>query len=251
MNPLILIGFLAFFFASLAVGVRLVALYFRTRELPELLIGIGVLGIGPVGFGMMMAGTLFGRDDPGLQTLLFCLGSVASLTGILAKCLFNWRVYHSTSRAMRAFAMALGALLVGLFLQQAFVSGFVPDKGAPSASSLSRSALQVGCLLWGSLEAFRYWLLMRRRQRLGLAEPVVTNRFLLWSIGAGAAGLGSAVGTITGMIVDKPSLEIPWVVASSSAHGFVAAVAMSLAFLPPAAYLRYIRGHAEKAQDAA
>ena len=27
-------------------------------------------------------------------------------------------------------------------------------------------------------------------EALGLADPVVTNRFLLWSIGAGAAGIG-------------------------------------------------------------
>jgi hypothetical protein len=46
------VGFAAFFVASLTAGVRLVMLWRRTRELPELLIGIGVLGIGPVGYGL-------------------------------------------------------------------------------------------------------------------------------------------------------------------------------------------------------
>lgn len=247
MNPIVLVGFLAFFFASLAVGIRLVALAWRTRELPELLIGIGVLGIGPVGFGLMMVGTVFGTDDPGLRTLFFAIGSAASLTGILAKCLFNWRVYHPASQLVRVVAGAIALGLIGLFLHQLFVTGFADERsGIPSAASLTRSGLQVGCLFWGSVEALRYWLLMRKRQAIGLADPVVTNRFLLWSIGAGSAGIGTAIGTIAGIVLARPSLEIPWVVASSSAHGFVAAVAMSLAFLPPAAYLARVRRRAQQ-----
>ena len=35
---------------------------------------------------------------------------------------------------------------------------------------------------WGGFEALRYFFLLRRRQALGLADPVVTNRFLLWAI---------------------------------------------------------------------
>jgi len=42
MNPLILVGFLTFFVVALTVGVRLLLLWGRTRQLPELLMGIGV-----------------------------------------------------------------------------------------------------------------------------------------------------------------------------------------------------------------
>ena len=42
-HPLIHVGFLAFFVVALVVGVRLVHLWWRTRQLPELLIGLGVL----------------------------------------------------------------------------------------------------------------------------------------------------------------------------------------------------------------
>jgi hypothetical protein len=38
-----------------------------------------------------------------------------------------------------------------------------------------------------------------------------------------------------------PMLELPWVMMSSSLHGFVAAVALWLAFVPPARYLRRVR----------
>ena len=50
MALLVWVGFGAFFCVSLVVGFRLLALSRRTGELPELLIGIGVLGIGPIGF---------------------------------------------------------------------------------------------------------------------------------------------------------------------------------------------------------
>ena len=42
---LVWIGFAAFFVVSLGVGARLLALARRTRQAPELLIGLAVLGI--------------------------------------------------------------------------------------------------------------------------------------------------------------------------------------------------------------
>lgn len=246
MNPLVLAGFLAFFVASLAVGVRLVLLWRRTRELPELLIGIAVLGIGPVGFGGMMAGVLLRQARPELAPACFALGHAAVMAGILSKTVFNGRVYHPASRLVGGISASMAAALAGIFAYYALVSGFEPPNSLDRVE-LTRSALQVGCLLWGSAEALRYWRLMRRRERIGLAEPVVTNRFLLWGIGAGAAGVGTAIGVGASLAQGVSSLEIPWVVASSSAHGFVAAVAMSLAFIPPASYLRYVRRSARAA----
>ena len=80
METFALLGFLTFFVASLAVGVRLVLLWRRTRQLPELLIGIGVLGIGPVGFGSMMVGValLERAHAPALAGLAFGVGSVSA-----------------------------------------------------------------------------------------------------------------------------------------------------------------------------
>jgi hypothetical protein len=76
----------------------------------------------------------------------------------------------------------------------------------------------------------------------------VTNRFLLWGIGAGAAGIGTAVGFGAQLVIGLPPLEIPWVTLSSSIHGLVAAIAMWLAFLPPASYRRIVE---ERAQETA
>jgi hypothetical protein len=248
MGPLVLLGFLAFFVASLVVGVRLLLLWRRSRELPELLIGIGVLGIGPVGFGLMMLGqTLMKGGSSTAGTAVFATAQVAVYTGVLAKYFFNWRVYYPSNKVVGALVLAAGSGLVGLTLHRTMLSGFVPP-ATPDALSLTSTGLQLGALFWGSLEALRYWGRMRKRTRLGLADPAVTNRFLLWGIGAGAAGLGTAIGTVASILLGMPSLQIPWVVAVSSAHGMVAAVAMWLAFLPPQSWLRFVRREVRASQ---
>lgn len=238
MASLVWVGFGAFFCVSLAVGVRLLVLSKRTGELPELLMGIGVLGIGPVGFGGVVVGAALAPSQPALSIAAFVLGSMALSCGVLAKFVFNWRVYHPRSRVASSGVGAVAGLLLGLAVYRTFWIGF--DPGDPvSPSQLLQSALLVGALLWGSFESLRYWVLMKRRARLGLADPVVTNRFFLWGLGAGAAGLGAGLATLLS-IVTGLSTQAPAIVASSSAHGFAAALAIWLAFLPPAAYVRWV-----------
>ena len=94
--------------------------------------------------------------------------------------------------------------------------------------------------LWSGIESGRYYLLLRKRMSLGLADAVVTNRFLLWGVSAGAAGLGCAISTGFQWSTGVVPHEVGWVLACSSAHGLVAAIGMWLAFAPPAAYARFI-----------
>jgi hypothetical protein len=243
-SSLIWIGFVAFFVVALAVGVRLLVLARRTRELPELLMGIGVLGIGPVGFGFMVAAQQVGPEQT-LGAALLGVGTFAVAAGAIAKYVFNWRVYHPDSGVARTVVLVAGLLLLGSAVYSGLESGFTRELPS-SPRSLMRSALQIGCLLWGSVESLLYFAKMRRRMALGLADPVVTNRFLMWAIGAGAAGIGSLVGTVAMLVTGQTTMAVGWVMASSSMHGLVAAIAIGLAFIPPARYLSWIRGRAER-----
>lgn len=253
MGMLVLVGFLAFFFASLTVGIRLLLLWRRTRELPELLIGVGVLGIGPVGFGCQRVGQMIlaqtRADDPTAAvptavTVLVSVGAVTAVIGVACKLFFNGRVYHADSTVVRRAVSAGVVALVGLLAYRMWTGDLLLASGSVSALGNVQAFAQIGVLLWGSGEALVYWRRMRRRSLLGIADPAVTNRFLLWGIGAGAAGIGSLVGVVAGLVVGRGNVEIAWVVMSSSMHGLVAAIALSLAFVPPAGYLRWIRRHA-------
>jgi hypothetical protein len=245
MGSWVWVGFVTFFIVSLVVGVRLLLLWWRTRQLPELLIGIGVLGIGPVGYGLAVAARLVIEPKPGVGAVLATIGALAVVIGAGAKFTFNWRVYHPESRAVGLIPLVAGPVLLAAWLTDLATEGFLhADPSRPV--TLIRNFLQIACLLWGSGEAIRYWTLMRRRVRLGLGDPVVANRFLLWGIGAGAAGLGSFIG-IAAQVVGGAALgQASWVMVSSSLHGLVAAVALWFAFVPPAFYRRYIESRAPR-----
>jgi hypothetical protein len=244
MGAWVWLGFVAFFVVALIVGVRVLLLARRTRELPELLMGIGVLGIGPVGFGLMVLAQQLESGNPLIHRAALATALLAVSCGAFAKFVFNWRVYHPDSPVARAIALGAGGGLLGTFAW-AGAHGFEAIATA-SPHSLLRSALQIGCLLWGAGESFAYFLKMQRRVKIGLGDPVVANRFLMWAIGAFAAGFGSAVGTVAQIVGGASITQGGWVMVSSSLHGLVSAIAIALAFIPPAAYLRYIRDRADR-----
>jgi hypothetical protein len=246
---LVWVGFLAFFVASLVVGVRLILLWTRTRELPELLIGIGVLGIGPVGFGSQRVAQVLLMNArasdpeaaiPSSVIALMLIGGASAVIGVVCKLFFNTRVYHADSQIMARLMWAGAVGIIGLLAYRIVIGDLVPSS-SPSALANIQSFAQIFVLVWGSLEALVYWRRMQRRTALGLADPAVTNRFLLWGIGAGAAGVGSLIGTVAALTLGQANTEVGWVVVSSSLHGLVAAIALSLAFIPPPSYLRWVR----------
>jgi hypothetical protein len=232
-------GFAAFAATSLFVGVRLLVLAARTRERPELLIGVAVLGIGPVGFGLQ---TLAGAT-PGaaLAEPLAAAGAIAVAVGLWAKLGFNWLVYRRDSPAALAAMLTLAGLIAAHLVAQPLLGSFL-EATRDVGLAAQRGAIQSIALFWGAAEALAYWTQLRRRARLGLADPVLVNRFLMWAISAAAAGLGTALGVAASLATGKGPLELPAVLVSSSAHGLVAALGMWLAFAPPSAYRMWLAG---------
>ena len=103
-------------------------------------------------------------------------------------------------------------------------------------------AVRLGGLLWGSSEALRYYAAMRRRLALGLADPVVTNRFLLWGVAMSAGVIASLSGlfmTISGMV--NPGAW-PYLVLGISTT--ISPVAQWFAFFPPRSYCEWLQNSA-------
>ena len=247
MQLLALPGFVAFFFVSLWVGARMLAQWRRTRALPELLLGLGVLGIGPVGFGLVMLAAAAGARQPDAPSLLAGLSALAVGGGASAKAIFNWKIYHPGSRAVAAVAFAAIALLVVAIVGDALTTGFAPAAWMQPGWMLVRQGVQIGVLLWGACEALGWWLRMRRRLRIGIADPLVANRFLLWGIGAGMAGSGSLIGMLVGLAYGQPMSELPLLTLVLSLCGLVSAVALWLAFAAPEWWKLRIRNQAQNA----
>lgn len=246
MQLLALPGFLAFFFVSLWVGVRLLAQGRRTRELPELLLGMGVLCIGPIGFGLSMFAAAAGASAPEAPSVWAGLSALAVGSGAASKSIFNWKIYHPRSRAVAAVSIGAIVLLAVAIVADGMTTGFAPAAWMQPGWVLVRQALQVGVLFWGAIEALLWWRRMQRRARLGIGDAVVANRFLLWAIGAGMAGSGSLIGSLVGLSLGQPLSELPALALTLSGFGMASACALWLAFAPPEAYVRRIRSNAAR-----
>ena len=101
----------------------------------------------------------------------------------------------------------------------------------------------LAALGWSALEALREYGMARRRLALGLGDPVVANRFLLWCLsGASQAAIHAMSLSLhvrgVGMLADPLGL---FVVATGL---LLAAAMMWLVFLPPAAYRRFVEDRA-------
>ena len=101
---------------------------------------------------------------------------------------------------------------------------------------------------------------MRRRQSLGLADPIVANRFLLWSIWIGALTFLPLITlTLRGLsivafgnneFVSSANIALLPVLTQALRIIFaviapIAAIALSLSFFPPASYLNRIRSRSQ------
>ena len=101
------------------------------------------------------------------------------------------------------------------------------------------AAIAIAPLIWAGLESQRYFDMLRRRCRLGLADPVIVDRFRLWAIGMLLAASVTAVSIVL-EIQGRTMVNVPIGGVAIGILGSLSAVAMGFAFVPPAAYTRWV-----------
>jgi hypothetical protein len=226
-----------FIVVSLIVGVRLLALARRTRQLPELAMGTGLVLIAGLGYPLMMLAR-FGEFLPEQARLILLVGyQFCQIIGISFVALFNWRVFRPTSRWAGVLVAAVPTGMLGCFLGQVLSPGLRAFMYANEGIWTLSSPLTIFPLGWAGLESLRYHLLLRKRQRLGLADALVTDRFRLWAIGTLTAA-GMSAYSFTSLMLGIDVNVRPEGPAILGAFGVIAACSLWLAFLPPAAYRR-------------
>ncbi len=245
MGAIAAVGGGAFVLACLILGSRLFLLGWRRRALPELCIGAGLFLMGGLGYPLMLVARHL-SPGPALQALLLVAYLCCNIGGNAGVCLFNWKVFRPRAGWAAGVAMAVPGALFGLAiaqLTQSGVAGFFTDAGGPWQGA---SHVAMAVYLWSGSESLAYFLRMRRRQRVGLADPVVTDRFRLWAVGTLTAVAISAVG-ITCQALGVEFRASMLGALTIGGLGLVTAASMWLAFLPPPAYLRWVRSRAEAA----
>jgi hypothetical protein len=237
MKAVAAIGGGAFVLVSLVVGIRLLLLARRTRGLPELLIGLGLLLMGGVGYPLSTTARLL--DEPlWMKAALFAVHAVLSLVGQSCVALFNWRVFHPGESWARALCLGLIASLAGLLLWQTVTPGWgeLARTNAGPWSWLPLYSLSV--LGWAGLASFDYSRKLGRRLELGLADAVTADRVRLWAMAMLAAFSTSAISLVLRGLGVQMTATVTGVVVGPL--GLVSAGAMWLAFMPPRRYLRFV-----------
>jgi hypothetical protein len=169
------------------VGVDLLRRARTTQGLPEYFLGLAFVFNGLAYFFADLPYII--GNDAILNTFSYTGRIFASLCA-LTIAIFTWRVFRAEVRLAKASVWAIGALLVvGLA-----VSAIERDwEGAYPLTYKGFWFEWVGGIvpfIWLAVESLRTYSRSRRQLRIGLADPLVTNRFLL-------IGLYGLLATIT------------------------------------------------------
>jgi hypothetical protein len=242
MELLGLVAIIIYCGVSLVVGLRLLLLARRTRELPERLIGSAFVVGGAFGYPIVIASGLVRPVAPELARVLFHGGSLGLVAAAVCLLLFWQRVYHAEQRAawcvVGVGALALVVALVGLWLTH--------EPGIPPASSpwfLPEIGAQGAAYAINAGASTRTWRRLRRRLALDLVEPAVVERVGLWSFSAWAVSIQYAYTLVRTAVTGEAMLR-GVEAALVSSIGLVAAVSIGLAFFP-LAFLRRSRVESE------
>jgi hypothetical protein len=239
-----LASLVAFSVVGGVVGWRIRKLARATGGAPERWVGVCLLAICAIAYPLLIVGQAL---PPGAaRVAALSLGIAVADVGVAAIYLFTRSAFRPD---VRWLGVVLAVPFAGMAAHWGVVTGMLWDAQGGSIAdagpfwSLFTSAVSGGGFAWTGVEALRYWALLRRRVALGLADPLVVHRMLLWGlvgVSSTTINLQNAFAIVRGI----DTLSDPASMLTTAFLGSFNAVALWLAFLPPAAYARRVRGAA-------
>lgn len=233
-----------FVLASLVLGGRLMLLARRTRGFPELTLGAGLFLMGGVGYPLLVVAqeaTVLDREVRFALAVAYMFLSVVGMWGIG---LFTRHVFRPREAWAKAAVMMIPVGYVAGAWGQIDGPGLGALLAGESGPWLLTSYVGIATMGWAATESFRYYGMLRKRLALGLADPVVADRFRLWAFAIYSASAISALGMLLQEVFGIP------VSGTNAGHlvvgplGLVASFSLWLAFQPPAAYVRRVQRRA-------
>jgi hypothetical protein len=220
----------------------------RQWDLAPFLLGVNLLFA--MGFGYLLcsagmaAAMLSDQPSPRLVAGLLGAGYGTTIVGLVAALVFQWRVFWPDRRWPLAMVAGLSAAMVVGCVGYA-ASGDLATGSYESPWALLLVAGMVVTNLWVGVEPLLYHAKLRRRIPLGLAEPLVADRFLLWGLGSLARAAMIFLGPVSELALDRLAADAQLsyaavVLSVASVLGLGASVAYWLTFNPTRAYTRWI-----------
>lgn len=242
---------MAFFVGSCSVvGLRLLSLARRNRGLEEGLCGAAFVLIALLGYPLGIAsgngmGTVGDTSVP-----LFAIGGVFTNAGLACFYVFTWKTFRPGERWAAGVALLGSAgLVAGWAWSVGALLAAVPEAHSFRVTHAGSQVLQVfstACFAWTAVEGVREARRARRRAAIGLADPLVADRFRLW----GVFGVSTTLLTLVFAAVQLTGIspaESTLVHLSSAVFGAVSGGSVLLAFVPPARYVAWVERRARAA----
>ena len=216
------------------LGVRLVFLSRRNQAKPELWLAIAFLLGGSVGASAEVVGSRFlWPSHPAAAFWAVGVGKLGSAVGLRFYDYFVWRVFRPGARWAGALfavlAAGAGAAIV------AFVATGTVERGAMHSWFWLELAVRVVSPIWLTWESLGFWSQMRRRSAIGLADPLVADRFLLWASGA-LSGLVMLICSVPPQILPREHPLQSVSLLLLALMGLAATASYWFAFFPPEWY---------------
>jgi len=242
MALLVLVAVLLCSVVGSAIGARLLGVARRTRQLPELLVGTAIFMYSGLALPALLAMGL-PWISLGTARALQLTQQAANCAALTALILFTWRAFRPDAGWARLASSA--GIAVALVASWGTVS-VAPD--APGASAMPPQVrpyvslmilVWTGTFLWTGLESVRFHSKMRRRLAIGLGDPMVCNRFLLWAIwgiACFALGILDLGYNVAGLDLSRHPAPLLTICASTSLSSAV----WYLAFFAPEGYERLV-----------
>ncbi len=164
-----------------APGVRLLMAAAREHRAPELWCGLFFSSVA-VGMAGRVFAVSFRFSDPDGVRLIDGASHAFIGLGLTALVVFILRVFHPEGRGARAagaLLVAAGLAVTVYAIHERFTIGEQPT------TVILANLTRLLPLVWAFFESARYWRNMKRREALGLADPIVRNRFGLWTLWTG------------------------------------------------------------------
>jgi hypothetical protein len=241
---------------SLVIGVRLLRLSRRLGGGPELWLGLFFLIASFLGMGlshlvyMSWADAALALPEP-IGSVLNAGYLFGTTAGMGCLYVFTRLTFRPGERWARLLVAAVSVTMLIGFLGIGLTDGY-RLRLVPGAAYWITWAARTSVFLWLLIESFRYWSLLRRRLRLGLAEPLLTNRFLLWGVWATTLFVTGQIdplariwyvrmyGASEQLVPELGQSIVLWMVTVSSVLLILAMSTLYLTFFPTASYCRWI-----------
>jgi len=219
----------AYCLVCLVVGVKLLRLSRRTRRGPELLVGLAFLAGGMVGYPFNIAGTVLWSSGHDLALAAYGVGQIGMASSAVMA-LGAWQImFARRSRPARIFLGAWGVVMAVLLVVCMRTTQPDPSRFASSWYSVLLF-WQLTCYAVLAVAALHHAIQLHRREALGLADPVVTNRMMFWGVTEIAVSLQYVI-TLCSIVMAKHGMAGFFSPAIIASLGLIAATSAWVGFV--------------------